>query len=138
MEILVEQVQDQVLVTVMKLVGELDASSYRDVIARVQQAYQAGTRHLLLDMSALYFMSSAGLVALHNAALLMRGQSLPDEEGWNAFHAVSNFVENNAGFEKNLKLLNPNPRVQKTLQKTGFERTFAVFDDRKAALASFK
>ncbi len=138
MEISLEQVQDRALVTVMKLVGELDSSCYRDLITQVQQAYQAGTRHLLLDMSALTFMSSAGLVALHNTALIMRGESLPDEEGWNAFHSVSNFVEKSSGFEKNLKLLNPSDRVQKTLQKTGFERTFAVFNDRKAAIASFQ
>jgi anti-anti-sigma regulatory factor len=138
MEILVEQIQDQALVTVMKLVGELDASCYRDLIDRVQHAYQIGTRRLLLDMSALTFMSSAGLVALHSAALLMRGEALSDQEGWGAFHAVSSFVETSAGFEANLKLLNPSDRVKKTLQQTGFERIFSVFDDRKAALASFQ
>lgn len=138
MEILVEQVQGQLPVTVMKLVGELDASCYRDLIDQVQQAYQSSTRRLLLDLSGLTFMSSAGLVALHSAALLMRGTSLPDEEGWSAFHAVSSFVESSSGFEANLKLLNPSDRVKKTLQKTGFDRTFAVFDDRKAAIASFQ
>ena len=138
MEIHTEQEQGQVSITVMKLVGELDASCFRDVIARVQQVYQAGGRDLLLDLDELTFMSSAGLVALHSAAMLMRGETPPDtEEGWNAFHAISAFVESSSSFERHLKLLNPSLRVQKTLQKTGFDRTFAVYNNRDEALAAF-
>jgi hypothetical protein len=88
-------------------------------------------------LSEMSFMSSAGILPVR-LALLMRGEPLPgSEEGWAGLHAVSFFVEEASGFEKHLKLLNPQPRVQKTLEKTGFQNTFEVFTDRDAAIASF-
>src|SRR3972149_1777108 len=128
MEIHTEQAQGLVSITVMKLFGELDASCFRDVIARVQQVYQAGGRDLLLDLVELTFMSSAGLVALHSAAMLMRGETPPDtEEGWNPFHSISAFVESITSCGPHFNLLNPNFRIQNPLHNTRFDRTFAVY-----------
>ncbi|HEX6386707.1 MAG TPA: STAS domain-containing protein [Anaerolineae bacterium] len=138
MNITTEQVQGQEPVTVMKLEGELDASTYLDVIARARELYQAGTRNLLLDLSEVPFMSSSGLVALHSIALLMRGQEpLDAEAGWSAMHSIAHDVENAAGTEAHLKLLNPQPRVEKTLDVTGFNSILEVFTDRQAAIDSF-
>jgi serine/threonine-protein kinase RsbW len=101
--------------------------------------YQAGTRELLLDFSQLTFMSSSGLLSLHDIALLMRGQQPPDfGEGWSAFHAISHFVEEGSRYEKHVKLLNPQPRVRKTLETTGFDHILEIFDDRDAAIAAFQ
>jgi len=138
MNMTTEQVHSPVPVTVMKLTGDLDASSYLDVIAAAKQLVQTGTRDLLLDVSEMKFMSSSGLVALHSIAMLLRGEAPSNpEEGWSAMHAISREVEKAAGFETHLKLLNPQPRVAKTLDVTGFARIIQVFTDREAALASF-
>ena len=83
MEITVKEAQAGVPVTIMGLVGEMDASNYMDVIERAKEISAAGTRHLLLDLSGLSFMSSSGLVALHGTAMTMEGKELPDpEQGW--------------------------------------------------------
>jgi len=138
MEIFVEKIEQEAAVTVIKLVGDLDASCYRDVITAGRQEYLDGTINLLLDLKEVGFMSSSGLVALHSLALIMRGETSPDpEQGWNAMHAVADYVEDNSGFERHFKLLNPSPRVMQTLEKTGFDHTFEVFTDRISALASF-
>lgn len=138
MNIATEQVQAHEPVTVMKLEGELDASSYLDVIAKAKELYQAGTRNLLLDLSDMSFMSSSGLVALHSVATLMRGQEpLDAEAGWSAMHSIAHDVETAAGYETRLKLLNPQPRVEKTLDITGFNRILESFSDRQAAIDSF-
>lgn len=70
----------------------------------------------------------------------MRGEQLPDtSEGWSAFHAISHFVEEGCEFENNVnKLLNPQPRVKKTLETTGFDHVFEIFTDRDNAIASFQ
>jgi len=133
-----EQIQAHVPVTIVKLQGELDASSYLDVIARAKELYQEGTRNLLLDLSEMSFMSSSGLVALHSVATLMRGQEpLDPEAGWSAMHAIAHDVETAAGYEAHLKLLNPQPRVEKTLEITGFNHILETFTDRQAAVDSF-
>ena len=70
MEIGTYPIADPVPVQVMSLSGELDASNYLDVIERVRQLYEGGTRQLVIDLSNVSFLSSSGLVALHSACLL--------------------------------------------------------------------
>jgi hypothetical protein len=49
----------------------------------------SGTRDLLVDMSELTFLSSAGLSGLHRTARVYRGEdSSTFEEGWAAIHAM--------------------------------------------------
>jgi anti-anti-sigma regulatory factor len=124
-------------VTIMKLQGELDASCYTAVIEKANILHSEGMRQLLLDLGDMTFMSSSGLVALHSIAMLMRGETTPDpESGWGAMHAISHNVEEAAGYEANCKLLNPQPRVEKTLNITGFNKILEVFTDSEAAVAS--
>lgn len=121
---------------ILTLNGELDASNYLDVIERVRQLYQGGTRQLVIDLSDLTFLSSSGLVALHSAALVMRGDEPPSPElGWSAFHAIASDVEQ--GFESCCKLVNPQGRVRKSLEMTGFSSFLEVFDGTDAAVQSF-
>lgn len=121
---------------VLALDGELDASNYLDVIDHVRLLYGSGTRQLVLDLSDLKFLSSSGLVSLHSAALIMRGEEPPSPElGWSAFHAIATDVEQ--GFETCCKLVNPQGRVRKTLEMTGFNTFLEIFDDTDSAVRSF-
>lgn len=121
---------------VLKLNGELDASNYLDVIETVRKLYQDGARALIIDLSDLNFLSSSGLVALHSSALIMRGEEPPSPDlGWSAFHAIASDVEQ--GFEPCCKLINPQGRVRKTLEMTGFNSFLEILDDVEAAAAAF-
>ena len=134
----VEHVQMEPPVTVMSLAGELDASSYLEVIAQAGDLYAAGTRDLLFDLHDLSFMSSSGLVTLHSITLIMRGETLPDmESGWEVLRAIGRGVDTHDAVELHFKLLGPQPRIRQALTTTGFDRVLAIFDDREAALASF-
>jgi anti-anti-sigma factor len=74
MNISISQVQGKVPVTVLKLEGQLDGQTYQDLINKAREAYKAGWRDFLIDMSDLTYISSAGLVALHSVALLAKGE----------------------------------------------------------------
>ena len=75
-------------------------------------------------------------MALHSIALLVRGEEPPDpEHGWAAFHAISHDLD--SGPQQHVKLLNPQPRVERVLKMAGFDRFFEVFTDQEAAIASF-
>jgi anti-anti-sigma regulatory factor len=131
-----EQFKKRVNGMVLCTHGDLDASNYLELIARGQELYQAGIRYVLLDMTDTPFMSSSGLVALHSLALIMSGKKPSDPEaGWDALHALEQGAD--AGFTPHVKLLNPQPRVVRTLERTGLNAIFEVFTDREAALASF-
>lgn len=123
-------------IVILRLNGELDASNYLDVIDRVRQLYDGGARQLVIDLSDLSFLSSSGLVSLHSAALVMRGEEPPSPDlGWSAFHAIASDVEQ--GFETCCKLVNPKGRVRKTLEMTGFNTFLEIFDDTESAIHSF-
>lgn len=121
---------------ILNLSGELDATNYLDVIERVRGLYSEGARQLVLDLSDLKFLSSSGLVSLHSAALIMRGEQPPSPElGWSAFHTIATDVER--GYESNCVIVNPQGRVRKTLEMTGFNTFLRIFDDTDAAVEFF-
>lgn len=132
------KVEGTVPVTILRLTGELDASNYEALIVQTQALYADGTRNLLLDLENLSFVSSSGLVALHNMALIMRGETLADaQEGWRAFHAISQDLGKASGPEAHFKLLKPQPMVKKVLDTAGFTTIMDVFEDEETAVASF-
>jgi anti-anti-sigma regulatory factor len=137
MELKIEAIEEPNQTGVMSLAGDLDASNFQQVIAEAQKLFNGGVRHLLLDLTGLAFMSSSGLVALHSIAKIFRGEKPPDlEYGWAAIHAMGE--ENERGVEPNVKLINPQPKISSTLQKTGMDQFFQVFADRAEALGSFQ
>src|SRR5512134_1883603 len=106
MNISISQIQGKVPVTVVKVDGQLDGQSYQELINKAREAYQAGWRDFLVDMTDLSYISSAGLVALHSLALMLRGEDLPDTDaGWAAYRSMSR--TSSAGKQNHIKLLNP-------------------------------
>lgn len=136
MNITAEQRTARVPVTILRLQGDLDGSNYLDLVAATKTAQQNGAKCLLLDLTGVPYMSSAGLVALHSAVQLLRGEQPPDPEaGWSALKSVA--LEKPAGAQPWVKLLNPQPRVTRTLELSGMNVFFDIFTDEATALASF-
>lgn len=133
----VEQAEGRVPVTIATLVGELDASSYEGVIETVRGIYDAGGRHLLLDLTGLSFIASSGLVALHSSLRLMRGEVPPDPEyGWAALRAIGDDVDIGT-VQSNLQLCGTQEAVQKVLDRTGLGGLIPSHPDRASAIAAF-
>jgi anti-anti-sigma regulatory factor len=136
MNISVNQTQGRVPVAVLSVQGDLDASNYQELIAKAKELYNMGMHQILLDLSNTSFVSSSGLVAIHSIALLLHGEQPPDlEQGWSAIHAVEHGL--GVGSQRHLKLLNPQPKVDRTLEKAGLKEFFEIHADLAAAIASF-
>jgi anti-anti-sigma regulatory factor len=136
MDISVSHAQGSVPVTILKLDGQLDGQNYQDLIVKAQELHKAGARDMLLDLSDLTYISSAGLVALHSVALLLRGEELPDTEGgWSAYRSMGRSSE--AGLQRHIKLLNPREEVKSVLEMVGFDRVFEMYTDLDQAVRSF-
>ncbi len=134
-ELKVETVQSPTAVTILRPQGRVDGSTYESLIARARQLIEAGAQRLLLDLGEVSFLSSAGLVALHSIALMVRGENPPDEQsGWDALYAIG---RDSSGKQANLKLLNPPEKVLQTLDRAGMTSFFDIFIDEATALASF-
>ena len=135
MEINVTQEKGKVPVSVVQIKGDLDASSYLDLVNTAQKLYNAGVRSLLLDLTDLAFISSAGLASLHIATKLFRGEKADSEDGWGTYKEIDRDRE--AGMQSHVKLLNPSPEVDNVLDTVGFKQFFEVYTDLNEAVQSF-
>lgn len=132
MDIVISQEQGRVPVTVFRIKGRLDAASREKLEVQAQEAIATGKRNLLVDLSGVDFMSSAGLHALHHILDLLRADlSAEDKE------TVKKGLRDGTYKSPNLKLLNPNPHVLQTLQMAGFDMFLEIHHNLKDAVASF-
>ena len=123
-------------VVTLHVKGKLDGSNYQGLVDKAQKLYDSGKRNLLLDMSELTFISSAGISGLHRVALIFRGEKQADpEEGWAAYRAINRDRE--SGVQEHVKLFGLLERVQQTLELVGFTALFETFTDMDTAIASF-
>lgn len=135
MEINVTQENGKVPVSVVHIKGDLDASSYLDLVNTAQKLYNAGARSLLLDLSDLAFISSAGLASLHIILKMFRDEKANPENGWSTYKDIDRERDN--GVQHNVKLLDPSPEVGNVLDTVGFKQFFEVYTDLDQAVNSF-
>lgn len=135
MELTVSQQQGRVAVVVVQPHGDVDASNYTDLVKKVEELFKGGSKDFLIDLSDVPFMSSAGLVALHSIAMLLRGDKPVDHQsGWGALKAMDRVRD--GGMQKHVKLLSPQQYVAETFDKAGFTQFFEVYSDLKKAVDS--
>ena len=121
-------------VAVMNINGTVDASNYVEIVNKAQEIYNNQVRNLILDLSQVPFISSAGLVAIHKIALIYSGgKQEVEQEG----KETRPDFTHHANARKRVKLLNPQPDVDSTLETTGLKLFFKVFDNLDSALKSF-
>ncbi len=131
MEINVSIEQAKEPIAVMRLKGNLDASNFVEVVTKAQEIYQKPARNLLIDLSEVPYISSAGLVAIHKIALLYSGVPQEVEENTRPDFTHSSIAR------KHVKLLSPQPAVDQILDTAGLKLFFKVFDNLESALKSF-
>ena len=138
MELSSEQVQGRVVVTILKIKGDLDGTNYQDLIALARKEFENGARDFLVDLSETTYTSSAGLVALQSIVKMLRNEKPFDlEAGWGALHEIVEQEGKPGGMVEHVKLLSPLPRVDKVLELAGMKSIFQILGNRAAAVASF-
>ena len=131
------QKQGRMPVTVISLDGRLDGQNYQELIAKGQELHKMGVRDILLDLTNLTYVSSAGMVAFHNIAIMLRGEKPPSpDEGWNAYRSMGRSSSGDGSME-HFKLFNPQADVNHILDMVGFNTIFEIFTDLDEAINSF-
>ena len=130
MEVTVSQAQGRVPVTIFHVVGAVTTN--QELEARAQAAFDGGARNILLDLTEVPYMATAGLRALHAIFTLLRSD-MPEESdaATKAGIAAGTFVS------PHLKLLNPAPYVQEVLKVAGYDMFLEMHRDVNQAVASF-
>jgi anti-anti-sigma regulatory factor len=132
MEITVTIHQAEQPIAIMQVKGEISAASFMEVVNKAQELYNNPARYLIIDLSGVTSVSSAGLVGLHKIALVYSGvpQQVDDDDSRPDF-------THNSSARKFVKLLNPQPDVDEALKKAGLKLFFKVYTNLESALESF-
>ena len=113
-----EEVQADVPVTIFHLRGWLDAQGEGLLLEEARKASDGGTQYLLIDMSDVDTLTSAGMRALQKVYLIFT----PKEDQLKVAH---------------LKLCNAPPQIYNVLGVTGFLQQIPMYESIDAALESF-
>jgi len=124
MEISVTQESARVTVTVFKVSGMINLGTAGQLEDEAKEYYEGEMRNLLIDLSEVNSLSSAGLRALLVIAKML---------GVGAYGAGAGAE----GKSAHLKLLNPTQEIRRVLEIAGFDSLFDIFEDRDEALAAF-
>jgi len=128
----VESMQGRVPITVFHIKGDIDGNTYEQLQAQANESFQSGARHLLLDLSDVPYISSAGIRAFHYIFNLLRSD--PDAEGDDT---IRQGVRDGTFKSPHLKLLNPNAGVARVLGMSGYDMFLEIHHDLKEAAHSF-
>lgn len=130
MHIDVSKEQARVPVTVLRLHGALTTEEELEMVAR--QEIESGAHNLLIDLSDVPYMATAGLRALHSIYESLR-TIVPEQSD----DAVRKGISSGTYVSAHLKLLKPTKHTLETLRTAGYDMFLEIHDDRKKALASF-
>ena len=128
MEIAVAQEQGKVPVTRFIISGPFNSDEL--LVEKAKAAYAEGARNVLIDLSAVEYMSSAGLRALHAIYMLLRDTTETGE-------TVSQGLRSGSYHAAHIKLLKPSRLVKEVLKTTGYDMFIDSYNDLKAALNAF-
>ena len=122
------QVQGDVTVTILRLSGHLHGSTENQLLDRARQAYEDGAKYLLIDLSDLDVLSSAGLRAIHNIFKLFTPQNDVEVIGQHAEEPYKSPY---------VKLLCPSPEIYYVLNIAGFLQNILIYNNLEDAINSF-
>jgi ABC-type transporter Mla MlaB component len=118
---------------ILRPAGGLDWLSYQNLIAQAWAAYDTNTQHLIVDLSNVEHISTAGMVGLYAVARLAQGASPLDlEAGWQAVRAL---VEDHP-ITRRLVVVNPRPLVRQVLVDAPCSDFLTLYADVSTALAA--
>ena len=130
MEIAVSHQQGRVPVTVFHIKGAI--TSNQELEQRADEAFGAGMRDLLLDLTDVPYIATAGLRALHSIYTLLRTDAPTESDA-----AVKKGILAGTFTSPHLKLLKPSAHVMEALKVAGYDMFLEIHRDLKRAVASF-
>jgi anti-anti-sigma factor len=132
MDMTVSTEKARVDVSLVHVHGNIDSSTYQEFEKRVQELIDGGSRYVLIDLSHVPFLSSAGLRALNSLFYKMRSLA-PDGSD----EEMKQGIREGSYHSAHLKLAGANRDVRQVLEISGFDMYLEILPDVKTALASF-
>jgi len=110
----ISQAQGRVPVTVFQLQDRVNLGNFAELEKTAKEAYENGTRDLVIDLS-----QTPGLTSIGIRALVVIHKMLAEDRG------------------KHLKLAGPSPEISEMLEIAGVTQYLQIYDTVERAVASF-
>jgi len=133
MEITSELVNDGQAIQVIHLKGDFDLNGAEQFDAAIGDILSKGPKRIILDLTAVHFLSSAGIRSINE---LFYSLNPYDKDQFK--NEISPGIRSGTYKAPNLKLLNPNSRVESALRMVGLDMYLDIFHDEKEALQAFE
>jgi anti-anti-sigma factor len=132
MEIEITEESARVPVSVFRIKGTIDSSTYQTFQKQADETIDNGARYLLVNLADCSFISSAGLRTLHNIFNKLRAmhKDVDDDQ-------LRKKMQQGTYKSPYLKVSNLSQGIKDVFELSGFETYIEVFDDHAAALKSF-
>lgn len=104
-------------VSVLRLTGSLDANTQSQLEDKAKETIDGGAEYLVLDMSGVDYLGSAGMRAIH----AITNQLSPEESSMRSAR---------------LKVLSPSPAAAKVFKTLGFDSFIDIHDNLDEAIAA--
>lgn len=145
MEITVSQEVGRVPVTVFEVSGFINLGSASQLEQKAQEESWAGMRYLLLDLSEVESMSSAGLRSILTISKMLTSENTqkkgkegaPESSAPESSAPESSASGGETTNSTYLKLLNPQPGIRRVLNIAGFDNFVEIYEDKEQAVRSF-
>jgi anti-anti-sigma regulatory factor len=122
------RIEGDTSIAVLQLSGHLHGDTEGSLMKLVRQLHQEGVRYLLLDLSGVDVLTSAGLRAIHNSFVLFTPKSDV---------TLINGHMDEPYKSPYFKLVCPNPNIYYVLNIAGFLQNIPIYNDVDEAIHSF-
>lgn len=129
MEITTSQANGRFPVTIFHLKGDL--MDEEPLYSQAAHAIAAGQQHILLDLSQVPYISSAGLRAIHQIFQLLQDNDPEDRD------VMKRGIMAGTYSSPYLKLLNPSKHAAKALSLAGYDMFLEIHKNRQTAVDAF-
>ncbi len=123
MEIIVEKKQARVPVTILRLTDRVNLGNTAQFEAKAREVFESGARDLLVDLTDVPSMTSAGFRTLQVIYKLFEQKEAAGGKG--------------TGKSVHFKLLKPNTEVRRVLELVGYDTYLDIYEDEQTALKAF-
>ena len=132
MDINVSQKMGRVQITLFQVKGMLNLGSAHQLEQKAQEQYTSGMRYLLIDLSAVESLTSAGLRSIHIIHKLL-------DKDLSRTSTSESIGDNNLPkqISQHLRLLSPQPHIRRVLSISGFDAFIPIYEDKAEAINSF-
>jgi anti-anti-sigma factor len=132
MELSVTQAQGRVSVTILHITGRINMGNAAEIEQKARQIHQDGSRYLVIDLSQVESLTSAGLRAIHVIYKLFRDGELQET---NAGAQAAGQVA--SAQSPQVKLAGPSADIHRVLKIAGFEAFLEIYSTVDEAVVSF-